>query len=194
MNSPTHCVMALAILSKKGSPQRNWAAFTGAVVPDAFIYLAWPWLTFVLGESQQRIWNEIYFDAPMQLIASAFNSVPIYLALGASGWFLRQLVWGKLLLIFASAALIHIAFDFPFHNHDAYSHFWPLSNWRFISPLSYWETQHHAYWVAWLETCIACVCLVILWKRFDQRWVRTTLVLIGIIYAAGLILRGFLPF
>jgi len=182
MNSPTHTLLAMAAFAKKGERRRNWAVFIGSVIPDAFIYIGWVWLTFVKGESQRRIWDEIYFDAPMQLVASIFNSLPLYAGLAWAGYMFRAKIWGKLLMFFALAALLHIAFDFPVHNHDAYAHFWPISAWRFISPFSYYETEHHSAVVSVIEALMAFGAIAILWRRFPRLWVKAVLSLLAVCY------------
>lgn len=191
MQSPTHILIVLAALSKPRDTKRNWAAFVGAVVPDAFIYIGWLWLTFVKGESQSRIWNEIYFDAPMQAAASLFNSIPLYIGLALLGWHFRTKTWGKLLSIFALAALIHIAFDLPVHNDDAYAYFRPFTDWRFISPLSYWDGDHHAGIISVVESLIAAAAIFILWRRFPKLWVKLILLILTMVYAAILLFRLF---
>ena len=180
MNTPTHCLVALALLSKKADPKRNWVVFVGSLIPDAFIFVAWIWLTVIERQPQSRIWNEIYFDAPMQLAASLFNSFPIYLGLLGVGIISRGKYVGRALIVFSSAALLHIALDFPVHNHDAYAHFWPITDWRFISPLSYYEGDHHARWVSLVEWSIVGACSFLLWRRFRTHWVR---VCVSIIFA-----------
>ena len=177
MNSPTHSLVALALLSRKGETRRNWAVFFGSLIPDLFIYVGWVWLTFVQGQDQAKIWNEIYFDQPMQTIASLFNSIPVYLAFLAIGIGFRQKVWGMVLMFFSLAALLHISMDFPVHAHDAYAHFWPISEWRFHSPLSYYETHLHGNWVGLFESFLCLVAIYVLWKRFPKLWVK---ILLGI--------------
>ena len=167
--------------------------FAGSIIPDVFIYVCWLWLTFVEGESQSRIWDEIYFDAPMQLTASLFNSVPIYVTLALIGYWQRTKVWGVLLLVFALAALIHIAFDIPVHGHDAYAHFWPFTEWKFHSPFSYWEVDHHARWVSLIEAVIALCAITILWKRFPRYWVRGILGGLALLYLAGQVMMQLAP-
>jgi len=185
MNSPTHTLLAMAAFSKQGDKRRNWAVFIGSIIPDLFIYVAWVWLTFVKGESRSRIWDEIYFEEPMQLVASVFNSVPIYIALALTGYIFRAKIWGKLLMFFAFAALLHIAFDFPVHNHDAYAHFWPFTDWRFISPFSYYEVEHHAGVVSLVEAVLGLSAIWILWQRFPKRWVKIVLGFFGLLYVVG---------
>jgi len=180
VNSPTHTFLALALLSKRGDKKRNWAVFIGSLLPDAAIYLWAPYQRFVNGVSGEKMWRELYFEAPMQNLIAYFNSIPIYAALALGGYIAmkRQMKWGALLLFFALAALIHMATDMPVHSHDAYRHFWPISDWRFFSPVSYYERDHHAGWVLVVELAIWVIASVVLWRRFPQRWVKV--VLIGI--------------
>ncbi len=113
-----------------------------------------------------------------------FNSIPIYLSLALLGFVMRSKTWGKVILFFALAALTHMATDLPVHNHDAYRHFWPLSDWRFISPLSYYEREHHAGWVSLIEIVIALTSIFILWKRFPKLWVKIILGSLAAFYIA----------
>ena len=182
MNSPTHSLIALALLSKKNQSRRNWAVFFGSIIPDAVIYLWAPYQAFIRQREWSEIWNTLYFEAPMQNFIAYVNSVPIYAALGITGYLYKDKPWGLLCLVFSLAALLHIAFDLPVHNHDAYRHFWPISDWRFYSPLSYYETAHHARWVSLVEAGIAAICIVILWRRFAKRWVKTILAGLGLLY------------
>jgi hypothetical protein len=72
----------------------------------------------------------------------------------------------------------------PVHAHDAYRHFWPLSDWRFYSPISYWETDLHARWVSLIEAAIVLISVRILWVRFPKRWARLTLAVLFIVTIA----------
>ena len=205
MISTTHTLLALALLSKGSdhsqeeidvfgdspSPKsklpnrytkRNWAAAIGSFLPDAAIYLWAPYQMFVNKVDSRTLWNELYFEPPMQNLIAYFNSIPVYAALAAAGYVLREKIWGKLLLVFALAALTHMATDLPVHNHDAYRHFWPLSDWRFISPFSYYESAHHSRWVSLIEAVIALGSAFVLWRRFAKLWVRAILGLMVIFY------------
>ncbi len=33
--------------------------------------------------------------------------------------------------------------DLPVHHDDGHRHFFPLSDWRFASPVSYWDPEHY---------------------------------------------------
>ena len=128
------------------------------------------------------LWNELYFEPPMQNLIAYFNSIPIYASLAAAGYILRKKIWGIWLMVFALAALMHMATDLPVHNHDAYRHFWPVSDWRFISTFSYYETAHNSRWVSLIEAIIAFASIAILWRRFPRLWVKTTLGLLAVFY------------
>ena len=184
MNSPTHTLLALALLSKRGKAKRNWAVILGSLIPDAAIWLWAPYQSFVKGVSGEEMWRELYFAPPMQNLIAYFNSIPIYAGLAVLGYVMRAKTWGKLLLVFALAALTHMATDLPVHNHDAYRHFWPLSDWRFISPFSYYEREHHAGWVSLLESVIALTSIIVLWRRFPKLWVKIVLGVFAILYFA----------
>jgi len=180
--SPTHSLLALAVLSKKGEPKRNWAVFFGSILPDLAIYLWAPYQYFVNGVSGSKMWGELYFAPPMQNLIAYFNSIPIYAALALIGILARAKLWGKLLLVFALAALIHMATDLPVHADDAYRHFWPLSDWRFHSPLSYWDKDHHAGWVGLIDIALAIGAIIVLWRRFSIKWARVILSALSVFY------------
>lgn len=128
------------------------------------------------------MWRELYFAEPMQNLIAYFNSIPIYGLLAVIGYAARAKTWGKLTLFFALAALIHMATDLPVHNHDAYRHFWPLSDWRFISPFSYYEREHHAGWVSLIESAMAFMAIFVLWRRFPKLWVKILLGVLSVLY------------
>lgn len=80
------------------------------------------------------------------------------------------------------AALLHLASDLPVHVDDAHAHFWPLSEWRFRSTVSYWNPTHNGNWFALFEIAIGVVLSFVLWRRFHAVWVRALLVLAVIAY------------
>lgn len=192
MISPTHSLLALALLAKRGERPRNWAVFAGSFLPDLAIYVWAPYQRYVNGVSGRELWRELYFQPPMQNLIAYFNSIPIYGVLALIGYFARAKTWGKLLLFFALAALIHMATDMPVHANDAYRHFWPLSDWRFYSPFSYWDRHHHAHWVGLVDVAIGMTSLVFLWRRFPEIWVKIILGLLVVGYIFVLMpRRGF---
>ena len=67
-------------------------------------------------------------------------------------------------LLFASM-LLHVAGDLPFHHDDGHRHFFPFSDWRFESPISYWDRDHYGGVFAWVEAAaVFAGCLVLVWR------------------------------
>lgn len=186
MMSPTHSLLALAILSKRDAPKRNWAVFIGSIIPDLAIYLWAPYQYLVNDVSGKELWGELYFAPPMQNLIAYFNSIPIYAALALIGWIARGKIWGKLMFFFALAALIHMATDMPVHADDAYRHLWPITDWRFYSPFSYWDNNHHAGWVSLIDVALALGSVALLWRRFPKLWSNVVLGLCTAFYMAVL--------
>ena len=107
------------------------------------------------------MFNELYFSDSWQRIFAIDNSIPLWLAvLALSLW--RGWPVG---IALAGGALAHIAFDLPLHHNDGRAHFWPFSSWIFESPVSYWDSAHHARWVAPLGVALSLTCAVVIWRR-----------------------------
>ncbi len=173
MNTPTHILTAAALLSRNGQPAHNRAVLAGSLLPDASIYVLFAWARFIEGHDHHQIWRETYWQEPWQLLGAISNSFVVWALLALIAY---RLGWHTA-LFGALAALIHLSLDFPFHAGDAHRHFWPLTDWRFHSPLSYWDDRHHARWVGVAEIAIVAACIAVLWQRFRTRLVRGLLVL-----------------
>lgn len=181
MITPTHLLVAAAAVARPGTPGRNRAALFGALLPDLSIYVLFFWAVWIAEIPQARLWGVVYWSEPWQTLSAVSNSIPLFAALLALAWVRR---W-PVLAAFSVAALLHAALDLPVHAEDAHRHFWPLSDWRFVSPLSYWDPAHHADWVRPIETALAALCLVLLWRRFEGWRVRAALAATGAGLAAA---------
>ncbi len=164
------------------------AAILGAVTPDLSIYALWLW-SKVAGIPETQVWDEMFHASPWRDLADAGHSIPLYLAvllavfLSARGP--DDVPWtGRAMAVFAWAALLHIATDMPLHVDDAHAHFWPFSDWRFVSPVSYWNPDYYGHIWAPFEGAMALALIVVLWLRFQPRWVRAALVLAALSYVA----------
>jgi len=116
----------------------------------------------------QEIWREVYWTEPWQTLGAISNSVPLAVLL------LLVAFWRKwtILSVFSSALLVHALLDFPVHADDAHRHFWPLTDWRFFSPVSYWDPAHHGGVGSFIDGSIFFISAIVLWLRFPVRWVR----------------------
>lgn len=170
MNTIAHVIVACAAFSAPNAPKRNLAVAAGAIVPDAsmFVFFAW---SRINGWSGDETWNLRYWMEPWQTLGAVSNSFILFaLLLALSAW-RRWPLWG----LAAAAALTHLALDLPLHADDAHRHFWPLSNWRFQSPVSYWDPAANGLVGAAIETALVIAATALLWRRFSGLKTRTTL-------------------
>ena len=99
-----------------------------------------------------------------------------------------RLLIACVLIALAGAGLLHLALDFPLHHDDARRHFWPVSDWVFVSPYSYWDRAHHGGTIATIEIVISLVLLAVLWRRFHAKLARAAIAIATLIQLApGLI-------
>jgi len=162
MNTPAHLIFGAAAFGRAGQPGVTTAAILGALTPDISLYALVGWAMFVQGIEPRVIFGEMYFSDAWQSVFAVDNSVPFWaLALGVGLW--RR--W-PVLVAFAGAGLLHLAFDLPLHNEDARLHFWPISDWVFRSPLSYWDPRHHGLIVGPLEIAVSLILCGVLWRRY----------------------------
>lgn len=206
MNSQTHLLLAAALFAEPNRPKRNIAALAGAFVPDAAIYGLWVWSKFN-GIPENIVWGELYWQQPWQTYTAFGNSLPLYLSILFVGAIIAHQPkvarpniasptatvsqrWQAfvsrqpIVVIFALAALTHLAGDFPVHVADAHAHLWPLSDWRFYSPVSYWDPAHYGGWFSLFEIALGITLAVVLFRRFQAKWVRGLMLLAIAAYIA----------
>jgi len=160
MNTPAHLLLGAAAFGKAGQPKVTAAAVIGAIIPDLSLYLMGGYAFIVLGLSPQVVFGELYFSDAWQQVFAIDNSFVLWgLALGIAVWSKRR--WAVAL---CGAALLHIALDFPLHADDARMHFWPITDWKFYSPISYWETSRGGAIIGVIEMffVIALACVLII--------------------------------
>lgn len=163
MNTPAHLLIGAALFGHRNNGVVLGGALLGGLIPDFSLYLMAGISLFVLSIPANLVFNELYFSDSWQLVFGIDNSLLLW---GAACAF--SLKSGKPFFIaLTGAALVHLICDFALHNDDARAHFWPLSQWRFFSPLSYWDSQHHAAIVAPVEGAIAAVATLFLIRN---RW------------------------
>ncbi|MEM8792564.1 MAG: cobalamin biosynthesis protein CobQ [Pseudomonadota bacterium] len=129
---------------------------------------------FVLQIPAERVFGELYFSPGWQTVFAIDNSVVIWgLALSLALWFRSSAA-----IALATAGLLHLATDFPLHNDDARPHFWPVSSWVYQSPLSYWDSEHHAALVAPFTLVAVLVASFVLCRRYPDWRIRICVLLL----------------
>jgi membrane-bound metal-dependent hydrolase YbcI (DUF457 family) len=169
MNTPAHLLFGAALFARPSRPGTPVAAVLGSLVPDLSLYFMAATSIWVLGIPAERVFRELYFSDEWQAVFAVDNSIPLWSVLLAFALWRQK----PILVAFASAGLLHLACDLSLHNEDARRHFWPLSDWIFRSPLSYWDPRHHGRVVAPLEMAFAILWTAILWRRFTGWRART---------------------
>jgi len=186
MNTPTHLLICAAVLARSPDhpvkPERGHygAILLGGLIPDLAIFTMFGWERLVVGVSESELWRDVYWQDPWQTLVAIGNSAPLYGIVLLGGILFRK----TLVVVFALAALLHLLFDFPFHHDDAHSHLWPFSDWRFLSPISYWDTNHFGQYVSMMEFILALMLIFVLWRRFKVLKARIGLGLILFTYFA----------
>ncbi len=180
MNTPSHLVLNLCVLGQRKSATAVVPIAVGAALPDAPMFFFYGVEKLWLGVPEQVIWSSRYFDPAWQDFFDVFNSLPI-MAVGLGIAFLARQRWWALL--FASMVL-HVLLDLPLHHQDAHRHFFPLSDWRFASPVSYWNPAHYGYLMAPLEALASLAGCVLLWRRYPGRGARVALAGLALLYLA----------
>lgn len=177
MNTPAHLILGAAAFGKPGNMRVTVAAVLGSLAPDISLYAMVSWSIFVAGIDPNVVFGEFYYSSTWQQVFAVDNSFVLWgLGLGFALWAARPVF-----IAFAGAGLLHLVFDFPLHNHDARMHFWPLTDWVFVSPLSYWDSRFHAGVISPIELTLALVLAGSLFCRFRRRSARAL-----IVFAAGM--------
>lgn len=136
----SHAILTYAAmrLAKQGSSKKTaLAAGIGATLPDIPMALGASWLWtkrwgFSRSEFDDEVCGRSLFRGPDAALHSALAA--------ASAMFAERALRGK-----NSSFLIgwagHILADFLTHGNDARPIFWPLSKWKFESPVSYRDEE-----------------------------------------------------
>lgn len=177
MNTPAHAVANLLILGRRDRPREVMPIAAGALLPDVpmLVFYAWQKLAAV---PEAEIWSQAYHDPRWQAFFDLFNSLPLIVLALLVARLASAPRWSA---FFASMGL-HALADLPLHNGDAHRHLWPLSDWRFASPVSYWDPAHHGQWAGLAEIALVAVGSVWLWRRYPQAGPRGLVAALALVY------------
>jgi hypothetical protein len=172
VNTPAHALINLLVLSRNPSHPRAAAIIGGALLPDLVIIIFYTW-NLMIGIPEAQIWSVEYYRPLWQAGIDGFNSIPLIVCAIMLSWYSRH----TLLLIFFSSMLLHVFGDLPLHHDDAHRHFFPFSDWRFASPVSYWDPAHHGRWASLVEvSCVIAASGYLYWRSPMLRsWVVASL-------------------
>lgn len=181
MNTPAHLVVNLAVLAGGARRPHAREVAVGALLPDLPMFGFFLWERLVLGTPDRTIWAVSYFEPTWQACFDLFNSIP----LAAVGLLTALLLKRPGPALLCASMLLHCLLDLPLHREDGHRHFFPLSDWRFMSPVSYWDPRHRGAMGAGLETLALCAACALLWRRHPRLAVRVLLAALAALVVAG---------
>ena len=194
MITPSHIIYSWALAKKtevneqnrveKQTSKRTLAFVLGALFPDTPTYLFFIVIGLLLGYSGETMWDDMYFNSGWSIPITLTHSFWLWPLLILVGTYfkLNFLKW------FSISALLHAVVDFLVHTDDAYRHFWPFSDWKFYSPLSYYRSSEYGNWVSAFDSVLVLGLLTYLYTLYTGKW-RILIIGIGILYLARLVIE-----
>lgn len=167
MNTPAHLIMGAAVFGKPQQHRLTLAALIGATIPDASLYALAGWELFVKGTPGDVVFGQLYFSDAWQRIFAIDNSLVLW------GVALTLAIWLRsgVAIALCGAAILHIAIDLPLHADDARMHFWPITDWKFFSPVSYWDSSAGGRIFGVFEVLlVAAMTTYLVWRWKSWPW------------------------
>jgi len=184
MITPSHVIYSWALAEKTAqhNKKRTLAFILGAIFPDTPTYLFFIICGLILGYSGQVMWDDMYFHSGWAIpitLTHSFILWPLLIGIATyAGW--------KFLRWFSISALFHAMVDFCIHTDDAYRHFWPVSDWKFHSPISYYNPSEYGIYVGAFDSLLVLGLLTYLHTIYRGKW-RILIIASGVLYAVRLI-------
>ena len=191
MITSSHIIYSWALAKKTGGldpnkPKqtrgRTLAFVLGALLPDSPTYLFFIVYGLILGYSGEVMWDDMYFNSGWSIPITLTHSFIIWPILIASATFFE---W-KFVRWFSISALFHVIVDFWVHTEDAYRHFYPVSNWKFHSPISYWNPSEYGLYVSAFDSLVVLGLLTYLYTKYTGGW-RYVILSTGLLYLVRLV-------
>ena len=171
MNTQAHAILNLAMLGRKERPEWNPLIIWGALIPDLAMF-GFYFVLKLANIPDSQIWREEYYRPYWQNLFDLFNSIPLALIGIAVMLYLKRT---GIALLFGSI-ILHCLQDLPLHVDDGHRHFWPFSQFRFESPVSYWDPNHYGLLFAPFELCLVLIASIYVFRRVRSRWTKGLLI------------------
>ncbi len=163
----------------RNSPR--WALGVGSIAPDVPLYfLSFGGIYYfrnVLGWEDERVFHhlfdDLYFKDPVWIALHNFlHSPTMLIALFGLAIMLKRirLQLGRWFCFFFGACMLHSIVDVLTHHDDGPVLFFPLNwNYRFASPVSYWDRNHHGGWFMVCEVLLDVAMLMFITWNWRNR-------------------------
>ncbi len=183
MNTPSHAIINLALLTKTQLPQANIAIVIGGILPDIPIFIFYFWAKFIARLPEAKIWSEAYYQPLIQNLVAIFHSIPLAII----GLLISYYFDWQIMQVICISLVLHSLLDLPVHNDDAHRHFFPFNNYRFISPISYWDPKHYGSIVALIEILLVLLATLRVFPGINSVVGKGLIILVNIFYWSGYI-------
>ena len=181
MHTPAHLLLNAAALDRGRLRGTLRWILLGALVPDLSMFVFFAWHAGMLHTPQAQIWSVEYFRPEWQLVFDASHSIP---AAGLGLLICARAGSARGMALFCSV-LLHCGIDLALHHDDAHRHFLPLGDWRYASPVSYWDPRHFGWLGAGLEVAAVLASSAQLARRASHRVVAPSLGALSALYLTG---------
>jgi membrane-bound metal-dependent hydrolase YbcI (DUF457 family) len=172
MNTPSHMLIGAAVFARPLVPATLVAALSGGFAPDLSMFAMVLWSTRVTGVPEHEVFDRLFFSETWQSVFAIDHSFFVWGGLLGLAVRCRQII----LRAFAGAGLLHALADFLTHHDDARRQFWPVSDWVFRSPVSYWDPRFYGSIFGMFEVALVATLTAFLCWRL-RRWRERLLVL-----------------
>ena len=172
MNTPSHMLIGAALFARPLVPATLFAALVGGLAPDLPMFAMVLWATRVVGVPEHEVFGTLFFSETWQSVFAVDHGILVW------GGLLGLAIWRRNVIVraFAGAGLLHALADFLTHNDDARRQLWPVSDWVFRSPVSYWDARFYGTQFAMFEVALVVMLTAALCWRLS-RWRERLLVL-----------------
>jgi hypothetical protein len=190
MNTPSHLLINAALAKAgrgRGLPIARGAFLLGAVLPDIPLFVLWigayVYYRHLLGDAtvspMDPRFDQLYLTNPFWIASHNLLHGPVLLLSGmALLWRFRATPErrGHWWFWFFAGCLLHTAFDIPTHVNDGPLLFFPFDwSYRFVGPISYWDSRYYGREFALFELGLNLLLLVyVLLPWLRRRLARAT--------------------
>jgi membrane-bound metal-dependent hydrolase YbcI (DUF457 family) len=182
MNTQSHIIMGAALFGRP-APRLAIAGALGGVIPDLPMYAIIIGLR-ASGYPLSEIFGKIYWEHWWQVSNAIGHSFILWSLVFAVSFVAKTQSWSGFGIAFSGSALLHSIVDFLCHRDDAHMHFWPLTEWRFRSPVSYWDSAYYGTQFSLFEAALGLGLALVLWRRYSHRAIRILLAICMVAYVA----------
>lgn len=186
MNTPTHMLIGAAVFARQNDTKLLVAALLGGTASDVPMLGLVLWKTQMTGLPDHEVFGQLYYSDAWQAVFAVDHSLLLWSSFLAVAVRLGL----DILRALAGAGLLHAFADFLTHHDDARRQLWPLSDWVFRSPVSYWDSRYFGDAFGVFELVLGLVLAVFLFWRIRLWWQRALVLSVAAILILPVVVTG----